>query len=74
MWKTRKQGKRQATLAGRYFDPLLECLAADAAEPAQRIGNGIESGEARIDTVTRVLEYHLDSSAIAVTGEDPRRV
>ncbi len=72
--KARQQLQRQAALARHGLDALGERLAAQFAQPAQRIGDGGESGEARIDAFAGVLKHHLDAGAVAIAGEHARRL
>jgi len=68
MRKAGQQLQRQAALGRNAFDPILERLAAHFAQPAQRIGDGVEASEARIDALAGVLEHHLDAGAIAIAA------
>ena len=74
MRKARQQLQRQPALGRHLFDAVRERLAAQLAQPAQRIGDGVEAGEARIDAFAGVLEHHLDAGAIAIAGEYARRL
>lgn len=69
MWKTAQELQRQPALRRHGFDPFLERLAAQVAQPAQRIGDGIEAGEARVHALAGILEYHLNASAIGIARE-----
>jgi hypothetical protein len=72
MRKTRQKFQRQPALAGNCFDPRGECVAAQFAQLAQRIGNSVEGRETRIDTFAGVLKHHLNTRAVAIAGEDTR--
>ncbi len=61
-------------MARHLAHPLRERLAADFAQPAQRIGDGVERGEARVDAFAGVLEHHLNAGAVGIAGEDARRL
>ncbi len=74
MRKARQQLQRQAALARHRLDPRFERGAAQFAQSPQRIGNGGESGETRIDAFAGVLEHHLDAGAVAIAREYARRL
>ncbi len=71
---TRQERQRQPALRSHGLDPLGQRLAAHLAQTAQRIGDGVEGGEARIDAFAGILEHHLDAGAVAIAGEDARRL
>src|ERR1043166_1504404 len=67
-----EQFARQPALGRRLLDFRGERRAAKTLEPAHRVGDGVEGGEARVDALARVLEHHLDAAAVAVVGEVAR--
>lgn len=63
-------GGRQADLLRCQFDSLAQLVRIVlAGEQLDRLGNRIERGVARIETVGRVLEHHLDQRAFRARGE-----
>ena len=56
------------------LDALGQRLAAHLAQAPQRIGDGVEGGEARIDAFAGILEHHLNARAVAIAGENARRL
>ena len=69
MRKAVQQFERQAAAARRLFDLAAQLGAGELAQPAQRIGDCGERGEARVDAVARVLEHHLDALAVRVARQ-----
>ena len=74
MREARQKFERQPALARHLAYPLRQRLAADFAQPAQRIGDGVKGGEARVDAFARVLEHHLNAGAVGIAGKDARRL
>src|SRR2546423_721416 len=63
-----EQLERQAAALRRLLDFFAQRLSLEMFEPSQRIGNGREGSEARIDAVARILKHHLDAHAFRVAG------
>ncbi len=51
----------------------LQRRAAQTGQAAQRIGDRIGGGEARIDTFAGVLKHHLDMRAVVIASENTSR-
>ncbi len=68
----RQELERQAALARGLLDLALQGFALELPQPAQRIGNGRERGEPRVDTLAGVLEHHLDATAVAIARKAAR--
>src|SRR5262245_1690805 len=65
-----EQMKRQADLSSKRLAARAHLPASlRFAEPEDRVGNGARGGEARIEAVGRILEYHLDAPAQRQFGE-----
>ena len=69
---SRQERQRQPALRSHRLDPLGQRLAVHLAQAAQRIGDGVEGGEARIDAFAGILEHHLNAGAVAIASEDSR--
>ena len=70
MRKPAEQFQRQAALQGRFLNPRPQRLPPQPQQPAQRVGDRIGGGKARVDAFPRILEHHLDMRPIGVTGEN----
>src|SRR5262249_59473891 len=65
-----EQMKRQADLGSERLAARAHLLAPlRFAEPKDRISNGARGGEARIEAVGPILEYHLDAPAPPPSGQ-----
>ncbi len=71
MGKPPEQLERQTAQGGRLLDLLAQRRAAQAEQPAQRVGDRVRRGEARVDALAGVLEHDLDARAVGVAREPP---
>src|ERR1700761_6509908 len=65
MRETRQQFGRQTNTRSAFLDALSQGVAwTHAGQPKQRMGNAVESREARIETLVRILKNDLDVLAM----------
>jgi hypothetical protein len=64
---------RQAGQPRHLLDPSAQCGAGKALQAQQRVGDGAERSEARVEAVGRVLKHHLDLCALWRAAETVRR-
>ena len=68
-----QQRRFQPAQPRRLFHLLPQCRTAQPAQAAQRVGDSVGGGEARVDALPGILEHHLDARPVRVPREPPGR-
>ena len=73
MWKAAEQFIGEPRQPGDLMHSSGQCCAPQPGEPAQRVGDYLERGEAWVQALSGVLKNHLDAGPLGSSGKTPRR-